>query len=198
MALFIVTATLVKRREIFFFFLLGLVTLTHRSHLRVRGCVCVNFTPVFDVAAASNGLCVAEWGAHTHTAWQHIYYTVYTYCNTLTHMKTHIIHPPPLRWFVLPLYVVRPSTSVWLSRPQQRPVTETGNSWREESDTGHTQINQLKTNGFWIGHEHKHAKNSYTKNEMVLPADPVLCWFICCGIILISSQPPQQLLGICR
>jgi len=57
----------------------------------------------------------------------------FMHVHKLTRIKAIIINT---NIFVLPLCAAKPSRSVWSSKPQQRPVTATGSSCREESGVG--------------------------------------------------------------
>lgn len=143
MALFIVTATLVKLRDLllffFFFFLSGLVTLTHPSQLWVEGwgdaSVYIYIRPRCGscikqlMCSRAERLTTCTVRKRLHTSHTHILWHADTLRNT----------QPDRRWWwwwwcILPLCVVRPSRSVWFSKPRRRPATETGNSWREDRD----------------------------------------------------------------
>jgi len=45
---------------------------------------------------------------------------------------------------MLPLSCVMPSTSVWLSKPQQQPAAGTGNSWRQDTWKINRSVNQIR------------------------------------------------------
>lgn len=147
MAVFIITVTLIKPRNLVFvfFFFFSRTGDINTPFITVGGwgfgvgvaSVYFYFSPHCD-SCTQPASYVQQGNTHSYSTLTHCLHMYVSYA--LKHTQT----PMWWRWWrcVLPLFVVRPSRSAWFSKPRQRPATETGNSWREDTHTQDSSINQ--------------------------------------------------------